>query len=143
MRRATTYKTFQTMSAIKDNNEPQCLVIQNSEQFNDIISKNRIVCIDLYAPWCEPCKTVSPIFARLAEKYNRPGKCLLVKENTDSKIERSGYSIKAIPAFIFYIDGILLKNDKQGVVDVVGGDFDQIQSILNSLFAEIGENPVN
>ena len=86
----------------------------------------------LYTNSCQPCKVVSPNFAELAQCYNNPGKCLLVKEDVDLGL-KSDYKITGIPAFIFYINGKLLIHHDGSPVDVIGGDIKKVQNILDKL----------
>ena len=37
--------------------------------FDKITTDNDFIALDFWAPWCGPCKTFSPIFAKLAEEY--------------------------------------------------------------------------
>ena len=40
-------------------------------------SKNIAVIVDFWAPWCEPCKQITPILEKLTGQYH--GKVKLVK----------------------------------------------------------------
>ena len=106
--------------------------VENLEQRKKLLQDNAIVCIDLWASWCQPCKIVSPKFSKLAEQYNSPGKCLLVKENIDLELTRD-YQITGIPAFIFYRHGKLVTSQNGKPVSVVGGNIATVQKVLDSL----------
>jgi thiol-disulfide isomerase/thioredoxin len=114
----------------------QCMTVQDLHHRKKLLTENSIVCLDLWADWCEPCKTVSPQFAELAKQYNNPGRCLLAKENVDLELTRD-YQITGIPAFIFYRHGQLLRDQDGTPVSVVGGDINQVRRILDKL---IGQN---
>lgn len=140
MQRTKQYKSFRHLAPKEEKspNNSQCVEIQDENHRQGIIANNKIVCIDLFADWCQPCKVVSPQFAKLAEKYNNNGLCALVKENVDKKLTKD-YRITGIPAFIFYRHGQLLMKDSETPVAVIGGELDNIESILNQLLREEGE----
>ena len=132
------YKTFSSLAPKEEkSNIPPCTEIQDLNHRKDIIAQNQIVCIDLFADWCEPCKTVTPQFTKLAQQYNIPGRCMLVKENVDRELTRD-YRINGIPAFIFYRNGQLVQNEDGSPVEVVGGDLPKVQETLNKL---LGQGP--
>ena len=41
----------------------------NSSNFDDALSKNKLLLVDFWAEWCGPCKSMHPIFSRMAKKY--------------------------------------------------------------------------
>jgi putative thioredoxin len=66
----------------------QALVIDNSY--------NLPVLVDFWADWCEPCKTLAPVLAKLAEEYR--GKFLLAKVDTEKEQELAAhFGIKSLP----------------------------------------------
>ena len=42
----------------------------NSSNFDDALSKNKLLLVDFWAEWCGPCKSMHPIFSRMAKKYH-------------------------------------------------------------------------
>ncbi len=56
--------------------------------------------IDFWAPWCGPCRMVSPILDKIAEEYD--GKIVVYKVNTDEEQELAGaFGIQSIPSILF------------------------------------------
>jgi len=78
----------------------------------EVIQSHPIVVIDCWAPWCPPCRILSPIIEELAREY--AGKILFGKLNVD---ENQGtalqYSIMSIPTLLIF------KNEK--LVDRIVG----------------------
>lgn len=56
--------------------------------------------IDFYAPWCGPCKMLSPVLEELSEEY--AGKIDIYKVNVDEQEELSTiFGIRSVPTLIF------------------------------------------
>jgi thioredoxin 1 len=75
--------------------------------FDTFAQKNPAVVIDVWAPWCGPCRMVSPIVDRLSEKYS--GRVAFGKMNSDDNGEKAGaLGIMSIPTLLFYRQGKLV-----------------------------------
>ena len=70
-------------------------------------SKLNPVVIDLWATWCQPCKSLSPILEQVAESYN--GAILLAKVDVDANPTISqAFRVQSIPAVFAVINGQVL-----------------------------------
>jgi len=62
------------------------------------------VVVDCWAPWCGPCRMVTPIMDQLASEY--AGRVKIAKLNTDDNPSvASQYGIQSIPTLLFFKNG--------------------------------------
>ena len=71
------------------------------QNFDEVVLKSEVpVLLDMYAPWCGPCKMIEPIIEELAEEFN--GRALIAKVNIDKNPKISeAFKIKSIPTLMF------------------------------------------
>ena len=62
------------------------------------------VIVDLWAPWCGPCRVVGPILERLAGEF--AGRCKVVKVNVDEAPGPSQrFGVQGVPTLVAMRDG--------------------------------------
>lgn len=71
---------------------------ENNPQWEFLGTKPAV--LDFYAPWCGPCKMLSPVIDELADEYQ--GKIDIYKINVDEEQELAEiFGIRTIPTLIF------------------------------------------
>jgi len=97
-----------------------------TKSFNEIIQSNQPVVIDFYAPWCGPCKAMTPILETLKSKLGEQVKVIKidVDENPDIAVE---LEIRSVPTLMIYQNGEK-KWKKVGLSSV-----DEMLGVINNL----------
>jgi len=79
----------------------------NQDQFiSEVVEKSKTtpIIVDFWAPWCGPCKQLTPVLEKIVESKN--GKVILVKINVD---ENQGIAtqlnVRSIPTVYGFVDG--------------------------------------
>ena len=79
-------------------------VVITKENFENLKNGDKPLVVDFWATWCGPCRMISPIISKLAEKYDGKivvGKCD-VEENEDMAVT---FGIRNIPTILFFKGG--------------------------------------
>ncbi|MBS3755796.1 MAG: thioredoxin [Desulfobacterales bacterium] len=70
----------------------------------EVLKADKPVLVDFWAPWCGPCKAITPVLEELSKNYE--GKVKIVKCNVDDNpATPSNYGIRAIPTLILFKEG--------------------------------------
>ncbi len=76
------------------------------DNFEDVVTKNDMVIVDFWAPWCGPCKGFAPIYEAASDKY---ADVVFAKVNTDDEQELAGYfNIRSIPTLMVFREKVIL-----------------------------------
>ncbi|MDG7008502.1 MAG: thioredoxin [Nitrososphaerota archaeon] len=72
--------------------------------FGEVVSSHPVVVVDFWAPWCGPCRVVSPVLEQLASEM--AGKAMFGKLNVDDNPATSQqFGIQGIPTIMVFKDG--------------------------------------
>ncbi len=70
----------------------------------EVLSAEKPVLVDFWAPWCGPCRLVSPVVEAIGQAHSE--KLQTAKVNTDENQQLAmRYSIFSIPTLIVFKDG--------------------------------------
>ena len=83
------------------------VVTVTDSTFEKFSQSNAIALVDVWAPWCGPCRMVAPVVERLSEKYS--GKVAFGKLNSDDNmVTAQKLGIMSIPTLLLYKGGKLV-----------------------------------
>ena len=96
--------------------KPQCaactaalpwIVDASDQTIASALDTKQLVLIDLWAPWCGPCRMVAPVLEQLATQY--AGRIKVVKVNVDDNPRSAQtYDARSIPTLVFAKDGAVV-----------------------------------
>jgi thioredoxin 1 len=87
--------------------EAEAGVVQVSDSSFDgqVLKSSLPVVVDFWAPWCGPCRMISPIMERLAKQY--AGRMKFCKINVDeNQASAAEYQAMSIPLLVFFKGGV-------------------------------------
>jgi len=98
----------------------------------EVLKSELPVVVDMWAPWCGPCRMVTPTIEELASENS--GKLKTCKVNVDENQNLAArYGISAIPSVLFFKDGAEVqdlrmigaqpKSEYQKAIDKVTGGY--------------------
>ena len=95
---------------------------------NDVIIRSETlpVVVDLWAPWCEPCKSLTPILETAVAKTNNAVELVAVNIDENPQI-RQTFQVQSIPAVYAFKDGAVVN----GFMGAQGED--AVQEFVDSL----------
>lgn len=93
--------------------------------FEETIEKNDIVIVDFWAEWCGPCKSFSPIYDEVSEKYED---IVFGKIDTEAEQELAGhFQIRSIPTLMIFREQVVLFS-QPGMLNAA-----QLEDVINKV----------
>lgn len=71
---------------------------------SEVLSSDRPVLVDFWAPWCGPCRQLSPVIEQLAAENSDSFKVVKIDIDNSPKVA-SQYRISSIPTLMFFKQG--------------------------------------
>lgn len=127
--------------------------IANAAELRALLTSTTWVVVDFYADWCPPCRSIAPVFSRLADAHALRGRLAFAKVNVDHvKDVDDKFRVSAMPTFLFFQDGephgvdvpglgvrrsVALTDG--GLVDRLrGADNVALEAVVKTLASEVG-----
>ena len=83
------------------------VLVLDERQFARVIRDHAFLVVDLWAPWCGPCRMVAPVIEELSAEF--AGRISFGKLNTDENQRVAmSYGITAIPTILLFAKGHLV-----------------------------------
>ena len=81
------------------------LVETGDGDFDAVVTESRLpVLVDVWAPWCGPCRAVTPVVEQLARE--RAGRLKVTKVNADTAPATSSrLQVTGIPTLLLFVEG--------------------------------------
>ncbi|MDD1667908.1 MAG: thioredoxin [Methanomicrobiales archaeon] len=84
------------------------VMVLDERQFPLAVRDHPFLVVDLWAPWCGPCRMVGPVIEELAAEF--AGRISFAKLNTDENQRLAmRYGITAIPTIMLFLQGKLVE----------------------------------
>jgi len=76
------------------------------DNFEQVVTGDKTVIIDFWAPWCGPCKMFAPTFETVSEAHPE---VVFAKVNTEEQQELAGYfNIRSIPTLMVFREKVII-----------------------------------
>lgn len=96
----------------------------SDNDFNNIITNNKLVVVDFFATWCGPCRALSPYIDELATNHHH---ILFAKANIEeTPVIANELDVKSLPCVIIFENG-------KEINRVVGFNKPKLQAIIENL----------
>lgn len=94
----------------------------NFEQ--EVLHSDKPVLIDFWAPWCGPCRMLSPVISEIAEEYGDKVKVCKVNVDDEGDLAAS-FNVMSIPTLVVVKDGKVTNSavgvrPKAQIVEMIG-----------------------
>ena len=100
------------------------LVNLNKESFEKVTSsKDKTLIIDFWAPWCGPCKALTPVLEELSSEMSDSVEVYKVNVDDNTELAQE-HGVQSIPTLLVYKNGSLSETivglkTKDELIDIV------------------------
>ena len=100
------------------------LINLNKESFEKVTSsKDKTLIIDFWAPWCGPCKALSPVLEELSSEMSDSVEVYKVNVDDNTELAQE-HGVQSIPTLLVYKNGSLSETivglkTKDELIDIV------------------------
>lgn len=118
------YRSYAELGSQENNNQDAFNVteIMDDTHKKQILASNQVVCVNVYADWCGPCKQTASTYSILSQTFFKAGQCVMVKENYQKGLTK----VESLPTYFFFVNG-------QVVDKLVGADMESLENIMKRL----------
>jgi len=78
--------------------------VSDQEFEKEVIQSDLPVLLDMWAPWCGPCRMVEPVVEKLSEVYDGKLKCMRMNVD-ENPLTAAKYRIMSIPTLMVFKGG--------------------------------------
>lgn len=83
--------------------EASIITIADANWYQEVVTSDRLVLVYFWAPWCEPCRMMTPVIDQLANDY--AGKVRIGKLNVDENLVVTHQYAYTPPATLLFKNG--------------------------------------
>lgn len=101
-------------------------LVENMEDLRNYFSNYKVVIVDVFAKWCNPCTQLYPLYEKFAIANSQNKNIIFLKDDIDNEVSPHREKVSAVPMFFFYING-------QVAHTISGNDFDDFERTINHI----------
>ncbi len=97
----------------------------NEKQLQELLTQEKPVLVDFWAPWCGYCRRIGPAYDRIAEEYADQVEVVKVNIDDDPGLAQA-LKIEVIPTLVFFKNGqavnsVVAPASKAAIEDFISG----------------------